>query len=59
MEMIIDKKMLSDKDLVELREVFEIKYCKMKGWKKSNLTTEQIVEITSQAEWKNPGMLKS
>lgn len=55
-ELIKDVK-LSDHDVIELRENFVSMYCGEKGWDKSNLDFEQIMEIRSHAQWKNPGLI--
>lgn len=50
---------LSDKELLELKEMFVEKYADLKGWDKDNLTSEQLNEIYSQDEYKKPGLLLS
>jgi len=50
---------LSEKDIHELKEAFVEKYASLKGWDKTNLTTEQLSEIYQQDEYKKAGMLFS
>lgn len=40
-----------------LRKNFMTEYCRSKGWDMNNLTEEQLFEITSHKEYKNPGMI--
>lgn len=44
-------------DLNSIRENIINRYCLSRGWDVSNLTPEQLNEITSSKEYKNPGML--
>ena len=37
-----------------LRERFLVKYCKEKGWNHNELTTGQMLHITTRPEYKNP-----
>ena len=46
-------------ETTQLRENFANSYCSQKGWNKYNLTFEQITEIRSHKEWKNPHMIVS
>lgn len=55
-ELIKDTK-ISEMDLIELREKFVSKYCESKGWDKTNLDFEQVMEIRSHSQWKNPGLI--
>jgi len=55
-ELIKDVK-LSVNDVIELRENFVSMYCNEKGWDKSNLDFEQVLEIRSHSQWKNPGLI--
>ena len=41
----------------ELREKFVSNYCVRKGWNKNSLTEEQLSEIKTHKEYKNPGLL--
>jgi len=49
----------SANEILSLRDKFVERYCSFKNWNKSDLTVEQVSEIRSHGEWKNPGMLKS
>lgn len=55
-ELIKDVK-LSDIDIITLRENFVTHYCQSRGWDKTNLDFEQIMEIRSHSQWKNPGLI--
>lgn len=44
-------------DINQIRENIISKYCMARGWDEANLTPEQINEIKSNKEYKNPGML--
>ena len=44
-------------DSNHVREKFISKYCLSRGWDVSNLTPEQLNEITNHKEYKNPGMI--
>ena len=46
-------------DLKMLREKFIADYARKKGWDKSNLSPNQLLEIVEQRGYKNPGMLLS
>jgi hypothetical protein len=37
-----------------LRERFLIEYCKQRGWNHNELTTGQMLHITTRPEYKNP-----
>jgi len=50
---------LNENEVNLLREQFKSNYAKIKGWDPSNLTTEQMIEITQQKDWKSPGLLFS
>lgn len=50
---------LSEQEIQLLREKFINKYSKEKGWNPNNLTTQQLLEITTQKEYKSPGLLLS
>jgi 5-bromo-4-chloroindolyl phosphate hydrolysis protein len=59
MDTMIKNEIMSDQDIQLLREQFKEKYVKMKGWDLKTLTTEQMIEITSQKGWKTPGLILS
>lgn len=50
---------VSPKELIESRENFANSYVQQKGWDRQNLTMDQILEIRSCKEWKNPFLLVS
>jgi hypothetical protein len=50
---------LTKEDLKLLRERFITDYSKKKGWDKTNLSPNQLLEIVEQKEYKNPGILYS
>ena len=56
LKMIKNEAMPSD-DVTLLREKFINEYSKMKGWNPKELTTSQMLEITSQKQFKTPGII--
>lgn len=50
---------LSKQDIDLLREKFLTEYARKKGWDKSNLSPNQMLEIVEQRGFKNPGILFS
>ena len=46
-----------DQELEMLREKFVVEYARKKGWDSNRLSTSQMFEITSQKEFKTPGMI--
>jgi len=56
---MIKNETLAESDVNMLREQFKVKYARTKGWDPYNLSTEQMIEITQQKDWKNPGLLLS
>lgn len=50
---------LSTEDVNMLREKFISEYARKKGWDKSNLSPNQMLEIVERKEFKNPGLLFS
>jgi hypothetical protein len=40
-----------------LREKFISEYVRKKGWDKSNLSPNQMLEIVEQTGYKNPGLI--
>jgi len=40
-----------------LREKFIIDYSKKKGWNHKELSTTQMLEIATNKEYKNPGLI--
>ena len=49
---------LSTEETINLRENFVRDYCGKKGWDKLDLTVEQVAEIRSHTQWKNPGLIR-
>ena len=48
---------LSIEETTLLRERFIIDYSKEKGWNHKELSTQQILEIANQKQYKTPGLL--
>jgi hypothetical protein len=48
---------LSSEETTLLREKFIIGYSKEKGWNHKELTTQQMLEIANQKQYKTPGLL--
>jgi hypothetical protein len=48
---------LSIEDTTLLREKFIIDYSKEKGWNHKELSTQQMLEIANQKQYKTPGLL--
>lgn len=48
---------LSDDELKLLREKFINEYSKSKGWNPNELSTNQMLEIISQKQYKTPGII--
>tara|TARA_X000000368_G_scaffold134953_1_gene105924 strand:- start:4929 stop:5111 length:183 start_codon:yes stop_codon:yes gene_type:complete len=40
-----------------LREKFIEKYCKEKGWNSKNLSSNQMLEVVTHRNYKNPGLI--
>lgn len=51
------KNVLTDEEQLLLREKFISEYAKNKGWNPKDLTSTQMLEIATQREYKNPGLL--
>lgn len=47
----------SEQELNLLREKFLTNYCKEKGWNSNNLSSNQMLEIVSHKNYKNPGLI--
>jgi len=56
---LIKNETLSEIESIQLRDIFVNRYCNNKGWDKCNLSFEQVLEIRTHREWKNPGLMKS
>lgn len=54
---LIKKNLLSDEETTFLREKFIVEYSKKKGWNPKELSTQQMLEISTNKEYKNPGLL--
>jgi hypothetical protein len=50
---------LSTDDVNMLREKFISEYARKKGWDKSNLSPNQMLEIVEQKGYKSPGIILS
>ncbi len=55
----IKKPVMSDEETLLLREKFINEYSKKKGWNPKELSTTQMLEIATQKEYKNPGLIFS
>ena len=53
----LKKNVLSDEEQLLLREKFLNEYSKKKGWNAKELTSTQMLEISTQKEYKNPGLI--
>ena len=54
---LIKNQAISKEQTTLLREKFISEYSKKKGWNPKNLSTVQMLEITTQKEYKSPGMI--
>lgn len=57
MSEIIKNTGLSNEETTLLREKFLVDYSKKKGWNHKELTTQQMLEIANQKEYKTPGII--
>lgn len=48
---------LSNEEVSLLREKFLCEYSRKKGWNPKELSTTQMLEIISQAQYKTPGLI--
>lgn len=48
---------ISSEEITLLREKFISEYSKKKGWNPKELSTNQMLEIISQKEYKTPGII--
>lgn len=55
----IKKPVMSEEETLLLREKFINEYSKKKGWDPKELSTTQMLEIATQKEYKNPGLIFS
>lgn len=56
-ELIKGNQSLKKSEMDLLREKFVNEYAKKKGWNPEELSTNQMLEIVSQKEYKSPGLL--
>ena len=56
LKMIKNEALPKDESLL-LREKFISEYSKQKGWNPKELSTNQMLEIVSQREYKTPGII--
>lgn len=54
---LIKNSNLSQEELNLLREKFLNEYSKEKGWNPKELSTNQMLEIVSQKQYKTPGLI--
>lgn len=54
---LIKNEAISKDEITLLRERFIGEYSKKKGWNAKELSTEQMLEIVSQKEYKTPNLL--
>jgi hypothetical protein len=54
---LIKNQTISTEEVNLLREKFITEYSKKRGWNPKELTSTQMLEITSQKEFKTPGMI--
>lgn len=54
---LIKNSSLSQEEINMLREKFLHEYSKNKGWNPKELSTNQMLEIVSQKQYKAPGLI--
>ena len=54
---LIKNSSLSKEETNLLREMFVNEYSKNKGWNSKELSTNQMLEIVSQKQYKTPGLI--
>ena len=54
---LIKKTVLTQEETTLLREKFIVEYSKKKGWNPKELSTTQMLEITTHKEFKTPGLI--
>ena len=54
---LIKNSSLSQEEINMLREKFLHQYSKDKGWNPKELSTNQMLEIVSQKQYKTPGLI--
>jgi len=50
---------VNEYQIIQMRDQFANEYSNEKGWDKNNLSFEQIMEIRSNPQWKNPHLMLS
>ena len=53
----IKNQVLSNDEISMLREKFITEYAKSKGWNPKDLTTQQLLEITTTKQYQSPGLI--
>ena len=53
----IKTQVLSNEETTLLREKFINEYAKKKGWNPKKLTTQQLLEITTNKQYQTPGLI--
>jgi len=56
-KLITSKNVLPVDDQKLLKERFISEYARKKGWDKTNLSPDQLMEIVQQKGFKNPGLI--
>jgi len=56
-ERLIKNEPIGQDEVILLREKFINEYAKKRGWNAKELTTNQMLEITTQKGYKTPGMI--
>lgn len=54
---LIKNSHLTEEEVTLLREKYIQEYSKSKGWNPKELSTTQMLEISSQRDYKNPGLI--
>lgn len=54
---LIKSNPISDEEVTLLREKFIVEYSKKRGWNHKELTTTQMLEIATNKEYINPGLI--
>jgi hypothetical protein len=54
---LIKNEPIGQDEVILLREKFINEYAKKRGWNAKELTTNQMLEITTQKGYKTPGMI--
>ena len=53
----IKNQVLSNDEITMLREKFIVEYAKKKGWNAKELSTQQLLEITTNKQYQTPGLI--